>query len=150
MVTAGAGNGIVRRQAIVIKQNPTQRDAGLTGLSDLERATFTVTWNSESSKQLSNDLILVQESLNTSSNIAGEIQNIGSEVATNVQITLIKRNSSGQVLTFGPVGSISLIHFRQKAQESLRALYDLMVVTRLNTTTTSLGDQITGKLPCFC
>ena len=73
---------------------------GLTDLSDLERATFDITWNSESSKQLNNDLVLVQETLNIGSSIAGEIRNVGTEEARDIRITLIERNSVGQVMDF--------------------------------------------------
>ena len=70
----------------------------LESLDGLERATLDIVWESESDKELSNDVILVEASIYVGENISGEVRNLGSETVEDAEVTFAGRNSNGQLV----------------------------------------------------
>jgi len=73
--------------------------SNIASLSDLEFATFTVSWSRETDQELSNDLLLITDTLNLSGGISGEVQNIGPSQVEDILITFVGLNSIGQVIS---------------------------------------------------
>ena len=73
-------------------------------LDDLEWALFDISWERETDRQLSNDLVLVEQTLFVGEVVSGEVRNYSNETIDYGSITFVSKNAEGQVTRIGEKG----------------------------------------------